>query len=400
MKKKRKEIELMAPAGSFPALTAACKAGADAVYIGLNAFSMRAGKKNFKLSDLGRIRKICNSYSRKPKIYVTLNTIVYDSELKKLASLIKKLKSRVDAVICWDLGVIKLCKENDLPFFISTQASVANKSAAEFYKELGAKRVVLARELSMKQVREIAKIEGIDIEVFIHGAMCVSVSGRCYISQFLSNRSANRGECFQPCRRSYTVRDNRDGYELKLENDKIISTKDLCTLPFIRELKRLGVDSFKIEGRNRDPRYVDTVVRVYRRAIDEDLSDEELIALMKELQGVYNRGFSSGFYLGKPLPTDFSVVDNSASDIRKEFIGKIVHIYPKIGVGLIKLSNNLSDGEEITIIHDNMGVETMKVSRLEINKKKIKSAKKGEEVALKFPFKIFKGAEVYKLKRV
>ncbi len=391
--------ELMAPVGSFPALTAACKAGADAVYFGLDSFSMRSGKRNFKISDLSKIRRICDSFPRQPKIYITLNTIIYDSETKKLESLIKKIKGKADAVICWDMAVIQLCKKYGISFFISTQASVANKESAKFYQKLGAKRIVLARELDLNQIKEINKIKGLEIEVFIHGAMCVSISGRCFTSQFLFNKSANRGECFHPCRRSYTIKDNVYGHELKLINNRVMSAKDLCVLPFVEELKKIKIKAFKIEGRNRDPRYIDSVVRVYRKALDYSLDKKKTVDLMKELQEVYNRGFSSGFYLGKPMPKDFSEIENSASNIYRDFLGKIIHIYPRVKVGMVKLADNLKEGEEIIAIHEKIGVEKMKVSSMEIENKKIKSAKKGQEVAIKFPFKIFKNTEVYKLKR-
>ncbi len=395
----KKDIELMAPVGSFPSLRAACNSGADAIYFGLDSFSMRHGKNNFKLSELVKIKKTCNSYPRKPKVYLTLNTIVYDSEIKKLESLIKKIKGKVDAVICWDLAVISLCKKYKVPFFISTQASIANKEAAIFYKKLGAKRVVLARELSLKQIKEIGKIKGLEIEVFIHGAMCVSVSGRCFTSQFLFNKSANRGECFHPCRRSYTVKDDKYGHELKLENNRVMSAKDLCILPMIQELKKANIKSFKIEGRNRDPIYVSTVVDVYRKSIDKNLSKEEIIELMKRLRSVYNRGFSSGFYLGKPLITDFSDVENSSSDFYREFIGKSVHFFSNIGVSVIKLSRDIKKGDEIVFVDEKNGVQKMIINEIEVNNKKRFSAKKGEEIGIKTPFKVYKNTEVYKLKK-
>ncbi len=395
----KENYELMAPVGSFTSLITACRAGADAVYFGVEDFTMRAGKKNFSVSDIKKIREICDSYPRKPKIYLVLNTIVYDKELKKLESIVKKVAGEVDAVICWDFAVINLCKKYKVPFFISTQASVANKETAEFYKKHGAKRIVLARELNIDQIKEISKVEGLEIEVFIHGAMCVSVSGRCFISQFLHNRSGNRGECFHPCRRSYKVIDERYGHELNLENNKVMSAKDLCTLPFIDKLKKAGVKAFKIEGRNRDPLYVDTVIRVYREALDNKISKERVIELMKELQLVYNKGFSSGFYLGKPTPSDFSEVENSMSDYYKSLLGRVVHVYPKAKTASIRLSDKLKIGEEIFIIDDRIGVEKVKVSRMEIENKEVKSAKKGHEVGIKFPFEVFKNVEVYKMKK-
>lgn len=396
---KNNEFELMVPVGSFSSLTTACKSGADAVYFGLSSFSMRFGKKNFEVSDLDKIRKICNSYPRKPKIYLVLNTIVYDTELKKLESLVKKIKGKVDAVICWDFAVIELCKKNKIPFFISTQASISNKKSAKFYKKMGAKRVVLARELSLGQIKEIAKIKGLEIEVFIHGAMCVSVSGRCFTSQFLFNRSANRGQCFHPCRRSYTVKDDKYEHELKLENNLVMSAKDLCVLPFIEELKKINVKSFKIEGRNRDPLYTETVTRVYRKALDNKLTKKEIAQLMKELQGVYNKGFSSGFYLGKPMVKDFSEVENSSSEFYRSYLGKVTHLYPKVGVSVVKLSDDLKVDEKIAVVDEKIGVEKMVVSEMEIENKKVKKAQKGKEIGIKFPFKVYKNAEVYKIKK-
>jgi len=223
MRKQEPKYELLAPAGNFPMLVAAVNAGADAVYFGLQGFNMRAGAENFQITDLDEIRKICNNGKdkRKVKMYLTLNTIIYDNELKRIEETIKAVKNKIDAIICWDMSVVNLCKKHKIPFHISTQASVANSESARFYKKLGANRIILARELNLKQIKEISKI--IDVECFIHGAMCVSISGRCLISQFLFNKSANRGECIHPCRRSYIVKDKQEGYELEIENDKILS---------------------------------------------------------------------------------------------------------------------------------------------------------------------------------
>ncbi len=394
-----KKTDLMAPVGDFSMLEEACKAGADSVFFGINEFSMRVGKKNFKISDLDKIRDVCNSYPRKPKMYLTLNTIIYDNEMKKLEDVIDKVKGKIDSIICWDLAVIDVCKKKNVPFIISTQSSIANETAAKFYRELGTKRVVLARELDINQIKRITKIEGLEVEVFVHGAMCVSVSGRCFTSQFLFNKSANRGECAQPCRRSYLIKEKEGLYDLEVYNDKVMSAKDMCTLPFIKELKEAGVTAFKIEGRNRDARYVSNVVKAYRRAIDEDLDAEEVISLMKDLEEVFNRGFSNGFYFGRPLPTDFSTVENSASSIYKDFIGKATHFYPKINVVLVELKKDLKVGDRIVFIHDDMGVEEITLEEMEKEKKNIESAKKGDVIGIKVPKRINKGAEVYKLNK-
>jgi putative protease len=382
------KYELLAPAGNFTNLSTALNAGADAVYFGLKEFSMRAGAKNFEISDLEKMRKICG----KAKMYLTLNTIMYDEELEKIEKIISKVKGKVDAIICWDLAVVNLCKKHKIPFFISTQASVANSSAAKIYKDLGAKRVILARELNLNQIKKISKI--IDVECFCHGAMCVAVSGRCFTSQFLFNKSANRGMCLQPCRRAYKVIEKQEGHELEIENDKIMSAKDLCNLPFIEDMKKAGIISFKIEGRNRDPRYVDTVVRIYRRALDKELIKKEVEKGINELKEVYNKGFSSGFYVGLPMSDDFSKVEHSSSKKKKHFIGKINHIYPKAGAVAIKLASNIKLGDEIVVIGKATGLVKSKIKSIEVKKKKLKSAKKGQEAAILLKG-VRKGDEVY-----
>jgi U32 family peptidase len=393
--KEKPKYELLAPVGNFPMLVAAVKAGADAVYFGLsNGLNMRANAKSFSISDLKKIREICNSSPRKPKIYLTLNTIIYDGELKKLELTIKKVKGKVDAIICWDPSAIQLCKKYKIPFHISTQASISNTKSAEFYKNLGAKRIVLARELNLKQIKRISKI--IDVEAFTHGAMCVAISGRCFTSQFLFNRSANRGQCIHPCRRSYIIKDKQEGYELELENNKVMSAKDLCMLPYIEEMKKAGITSFKIEGRNRDPRYVDKVIRTYRKALDKKLTKEQIKNLMKDLEKVYNRKFSSGFYLGLPTPRDFSDVEHSASSKKKIFVGKIKNYLKNIGVAIISTKEDLEVGNELCVIGKTTGIENFSLESLEVKKHKRTSTKKGEEVAIKMPL-ARKNDEIYKI---
>ena len=385
------KFELLAPAGNFEMLTTAINAGADAVYFGLKEFSMRS--KNFTIKDLDKIEKICKSNNIKK--YLTLNTIIYNNELKKLEEVIKKIKGKVDAIICWDLSVIQLCNKYKIPFHISTQASVSNIESAKFYKKLGAKRIILARELNLKQIKEISKV--IDIECFAHGAMCVAVSGRCFTSQFLFDKSANRGKCLHPCRRSYLVKDD-EGNELKVQNNKIFSAKDLCTLPFIEKMKKAGIKSFKIEGRNRDPRYVNVVVKVYRKALDKKINQKEIKELIEELKKVYNKEFSSGFYLGTPTSDDFARIEHSASTEKKHFIGKITHYYDKLNVASIKLVSNLKVGDKVVIIGKTTGIINSKIDSIEKNNKEINSAKKGDEVGIKLPL-VRKNDEVYVLKK-
>ena len=384
--------ELLSPAGDFECLVAAINAGADAVYFGLKEFNMRQRAKNFTLKDLPKIAKLCEP--KKVKKYLTLNTIIYDYELSQVEQIIKKVKNYVDAIICSDISVMQLCKKYKIPFHVSTQVSVSNIETAKFFKKLGAKRIVLARELNLSQIKKISRI--IPVEIFIHGAMCLSVSGRCLTSQFLFNESANRGKCIHPCRRAYSVKDT-EGNELQVDNNYIFSAKDLCTLPFIEKLKKSGAVAFKIEGRNKEPEYVSTVTKVYREAIDKKLSKERIEVLLKELNKVYNKGFSSGFYLGLPTSDDFSKSEHSSGTEKKEFLGKIYHYYPKIKVGLIRLnSGKLKLNDEVYITGKTTGAVKHKINSMEINHKKVSEAKKGDDVGIELPI-CRKGDEVYKV---
>lgn len=384
------QYELLAPAGDFSMLSAAVNAGADAVYFGLKEFSMRQAAGNFTIKELNEIERICKP--KNVKKYLTLNTIIYEHELPKIERIIKQIKGKVDAVICWDFSIIELCRKYKIPFFISTQASVSNSESAKFFKKLGAKRIVLARELNLKQIKEISKI--IDIECFTHGAMCVSESGRCFTSQFLFNCSANRGECLHPCRRSYFVKDD-EGNDLRVENNRIFSAKDLCTLPFIDKMKKAGIKSFKIEGRNRDARYVDIVVRVYRKALDRNLTKKEIEENIEELKRVYNKGFSSGFYIKLPTSDDFARVEHSSAKEKKHFIGKITNYFSNVNVAAIKLVSELKVGDNIVIIGKTTGIVNSKVERIEINRKSIQKASRGQEVGIKLPLLVRKSDDVY-----
>ncbi len=388
--------ELLAPISDFTMLRTAIESGADAVYFGLKEFNMRKTGKNFTLRDLDKICKICAP--GKIKKYLTLNVIIYDNELKKVEKIIKKIKGKVDAVICWDLSVIRLCRKHKVPFHISTQASISNSEAAKFYKSLGAERVVLARELSLKQIKEISKI--IPVECFAHGAMCVSVSGRCFTSQFQNGLSANRGQCTHPCRRAYEITDLTDKRrKLKLENNRVMSAKDLCTLPFIEKMKRAGIISFKIEGRNRPPEYIRTVVTEYRKALNKKLSHKEILESIGELKKAYNRGFSSGFYFKMPTSDDFSFSENGEQTEFKEYVGRVEKYWPKIEVAEIKIhTGKLSVGDVIYLIEENSAVKKMKVAHMEQKKKGVDAVKKGEMVGIKIPG-VRRGTKVYKINK-
>ena len=390
------KYELLAPVGDFRNLRAAVEAGADAVYFGIRGFNMRNSAKNFGLRDLAKIRKICDSSTRDVKMYLTMNVIVYDDELKRVGEILKKVRGKVDAVICWDLAVIELCRKLKIPFHVSTQASVTNSREAEFYKKLGAERIVLARELSLKQIGKISRT--VEVECFCHGAMCVAISGRCFMSQHVSGLSANRGKCTQLCRRSWNVRDD-SGNELKVENSRVMSAKDLCTLPFVAKMKKAGVTSFKIEGRNRGPEYVRAVVAEYRKALDKDLSRDEIFEGVANLKKVYHRGFSSGFYLGMPTSDDISEVEHGEQEEKKEFVGRVYKYWRKAGVCSVLINTGkLQVGDEVYLISDDIGISRNVVKSIELKGERVKVARKGDDVGVDFGMRV--GAcEIYVIRK-
>jgi U32 family peptidase len=357
-------MEILAPAGNFAMLNAAVNAGADAVYFGIKGFNMRESATNFTIEDLKSFPKV--------KKYLALNTIIYDEEINKVKEILKQAKPYIDAVICWDLSVIKIAKELKIPIHLSTQASVSNIEAIKQYQKLGVKRFVLARELSLKQIQHIKDNTKAEIEIFIHGAMCVSYSGRCFLSQHLFNRSANRGKCIQPCRRKYKIIDTENNKELLLGEQSILSPKDLCTLPFIEEIIKLNPSALKIEGRAKTPEYVDTVVSVYKRAIQ----GEDKNKLMKELEQSYNRGFHEGFYKGLPTSDTFTKKEGNVSKVKKIIIGKVNNYYKKNKVAVIQLYKSLELGDTLLIQGNKTGNLKLKVDSMQINKKQVKKASK------------------------
>jgi putative protease len=386
-------VELISPVQDFTSLKAAIDAGADAVYFGLKEFSMRAKAKNFNLSELNKVAKYC--HENKVKAYLTLNTIIYENELNKIKKILKKAKeAEVDAVHAWDFSVVKEALKLRIPIHLSTQASVSNSDAAKFYKKLGISRIILARECNLKHIRQIKKkVKGLEIEVFIHGAMCVAVSGRCFTSQFLFNKSANRGECLQPCRREYTITDE-EGKRLKVGSSYILSPKDLCTLPFIGKLIKAGIDAFKIEGRNRSPEYVKTVTEAYREAIDN--KDFDRNKLLRKLKAVYNRDFSSGFYFGLPTAKDFTDAYGSKAAERKIYIGFVKNFYKKPGAAEIRLeAGDLRVGDRIMIQGNKTGVIEEKIISIEINNKKVKTGRKGQRIGVKLSKQVRLNDRVY-----
>ena len=376
-------MEILAPAGNFAMLNAAVNAGADAIYFGIKGFNMRESANNFTIEDLKKFPKI--------KKYLALNTIIYDSEIKKAKEILTQAKPYIDAVICWDMSVIKIANELNIPIHLSTQASVSNLEAIKQYQKIGVKRFILARELTLEQINYIKQNTDAEIEIFIHGAMCVSYSGRCFLSQHLFNKSANRGKCIQPCRRKYKIIDTENNKELTLEPQSILSPKDLCTLPFIEEIIKINPTSLKIEGRAKTPEYVDTVVRVYKKAIQGEDKDK----LMKELELVYNRGFHDGFYKGLPTPDSFTKSEGNISKVKKELLGKVVNYYNKNKVAAIQLFNNLKQGDTILIQGNKTGNLKLKVTSMQIENKPVDKAEKCL-VAIKSE-KVRENDKVYKI---
>ncbi|MFH1456399.1 MAG: U32 family peptidase [archaeon] len=377
------KLELLAPAGNFAMLKAAVNAGADAVYFGIKGLNMRESSKNFTISDLKKI-------GQEPvKTYLALNTVVYDEELPKIKKVIQAAKkNKIDAIICWDLAVVKLAKKAGMEVHLSTQASASNSEAITTYQKLGIKRFILARELSLNQIKKIKKNTNAEIETFVHGAMCMAVSGRCFLSEDMFGRSANRGKCVQPCRRSYIVKDSENDKSLQVKNHYIFSAKDLCTLPFIDKLIKAKISSFKIEGRSKTPEYVDTVVRVYRKAIDAyfetKLTDDLKKQLMEELKQSYNRGFSQGFYLGTPTTNDWSKTQGNVSKTIKKEIGKVINYYKKHNVAVIKiLSSEIKLDDNLMFQGNKTGNVNLKISSMQIEHKEVKKAKKGDLVTIK-----------------
>ena len=389
----------MAPAGDWTMLRAAVNNGADAIYFGLDKLNMRAKAANFSVEQLPEIVSFCKEH--KVKSYLTLNTIVFEEELFELEEIIiAAKKSGVDRIICSDLAVAYLCHKHSFPFCISTQNSISNSLAADVYKRLGAVRIVLARECSLEEIKKIRAKTDLEIEAFVHGAMCIAVSGRCFMSHHLFGKSANRGECIQPCRREYEVHDNAINKSLIIGEDYVLSPKDLCTIEFIDQLIEAGIDSFKIEGRKRAPEYVAKAVSVYRQAIDlyfdNNLTAEKKKQLLIELEKVYNRGFSTGFYFGTPSSEEYSGVEGSKATTRKVYVGKVLNYYKEIEVAHILLeSGEIKIDDEMLIMGETTGVLEIKLKKMSVNDTDNSIANRGDEITLKVPSLVRRNDKVY-----
>lgn len=396
--------ELLAPAGDWKSLITAINNGADAVYFGVEKLNMRAAADNFKIDELTEIVDYCHRHN--VDAHLTLNTIVYQNEIADLEEIVKSASlAKIDMIICWDFSVINMCKKYNVPFCISTQASISNASAVEFYRNLGAKRVVLARECTLEQIIDIKKTTGFEIETFIHGAMCVAVSGRCFMSHLAFNKSANRGECLQPCRREYEIKDTDSDTSFIIGNDYVMSPKDLWSIDFIELLIESGIDSFKIEGRKRSPEYNAKVVSSYRKAIDAyfegKLTDEFKNNLKDELKTVYNRGFSTGFYFGRPDAEDFTDIYGSKATTRKLFIGRVKNYFKKSNIVHVYInSNDISPGDHLYISGNTTGLVEVDVKNLIMNEKEIVKGNKGDDVTFYCEPVVRVNDEVYKVIKI
>ncbi|WP_179317115.1 peptidase U32 family protein [Winogradskyella undariae] len=405
------KIELMAPAGNFESLQAALDNGANSIYFGVEQLNMRArASVNFTLDDLPEIVKRCEA--KKVRTYLTLNTIIYDHDLSIVKTLIKKAKeANVTAVIAMDQAVIAVAREYAMEVHISTQINITNIETVKFYA-LFADTMVLSRELSLRQVKHITEqiekeqIKGpsgrlVEIEIFGHGALCMAVSGKCYMSLHSSNSSANRGACKQNCRKKYTVIDQETGFEMELDNEYIMSPKDLCTIDFLDEIADSGVKVLKIEGRGRAPEYVANVIKCYRDAIDSVENDtynkEKVILWMQELEKVYNRGFWSGYYLGQKLG-EWSKGSGSHATQKKVYIGKGVHFYPKAKVGEFKIeAYDLSINDNILITGPTTGAKEFQLKDMLVNDKKLNKGTKGDSITIPLEFRIRPSDKLYKI---
>lgn len=403
----------MAPVGSRESLAAAVKAGADAVYFGIEGLNMRArSSANFTADDMAEIAAFCEEHD--VKTYLTVNTVIYDNDMTLLRSIIDKAKkSGISAIIASDMAAILYARSIGQEVHISTQVNITNIEAVKFYAQF-ADVMVLARELNLEQVAEIHRqIEGQDIkgpngrrirlEMFCHGALCMAVSGKCYLSLHEMNSSANRGTCNQICRRSYTVTDKETGEQLDIENQYVMSPKDLKTIHFLNKMVDAGVRVFKIEGRARGPEYVAETVACYSEALEAicngNFSDEIVKKYDERLEKVFNRGFWNGYYLGQRLGEWSAKYGSSATRV-KEYAAKANRYFSKIGVGEFYMeAGELKTGDEIVITGPTTGAIIMKVPELRFDLKPVEKVVKGQLFSMPVPEKVRPSDKLYLWKR-
>ncbi len=412
---KRSDIEIMAPVGSYEALAAAIQAGADSVYFGVGKLNMRsASAANFTLDDLARIVRIAHDAG--VKTYLTVNTVVYEDEIATVHEVIDRARREgVDAIIATDMAAILYARRIGQEVHISTQSNISNSEAVRFFAQW-ADTVVLARELTLEQVaaihREIVEndIRGprgelVEIEMFAHGALCMSISGKCYLSLYETNCSANRGACRQLCRRKYTVRDKETGAELDIDGQYVLSPKDLCTVDFLDKMIAAGVRVLKIEGRARGAEYVKRVVETYDealRAIEAGTYTPEAAAAYKErLATVFNRGFWEGYYAGRPV-VEHSPAYGSSATSRKVYVGKVTNFYKKISVAEVLVeAAPLAVGEDIFFMGSTTGVAEQHLEELHgPDGSDVARVVQGQLCAIRTPGLVRRGDQLYKFEPV
>ncbi|AZI67279.1 U32 family peptidase [Kaistella daneshvariae] len=406
------KIELMAPAGDFTSMQAALDNGADSIYFGVEQLNMRARASiNFTIDDLPEIARRCAE--KGVRTYLTLNTIIYDHDLSLIKTLLDKAKAaNLTAVIAMDQAVISYARQIGMEVHISTQINITNIETVKFYA-LFADTMVMSRELSITQVKKICDqiikddVRGpsgnlVEVEIFGHGALCMAVSGKCYLSLHSHNSSANRGACKQNCRKKYTVIDQESGFEIELDNEYMMSPKDLCTINFLDQVVDSGVKVLKIEGRGRAPEYVATVTKCYREAIDAvadgSFSPEKVADWMSRLETVYNRGFWAGYYLGQELG-EWSSISGSAATQKKIYIGKGRHFYPKSNVAeFLVEAYDLNVGNRVLIQGPTTGSQEMVLDAMLVDTKPNASkASKSDVITFKTEFKVRPSDKLYKI---
>ena len=404
-------MEIMSPVGSDESLVAALQAGAQSVYFGVGKLNMRSRSSvNFTGDDLQRIADTCRAAG--VKMYLTLNTIIYDDELAEMKSLVDAARSAgITAIIASDLSVMEYCRHQGVEVHTSTQCNITNTEAVAFYARY-ADVVVLARELNLTQVAVIARNireqnicgpsgQPIQLEVFAHGALCMAVSGKCYLSLDLFNQSANRGACYQPCRRGYTVRDKENEVELDIDQEYIMSPKDLCTIGFLDKIRDAGVSILKIEGRGRSADYVFTTTQCYREAIESLVEDsytpERIKSWETRLKSVYNRGFWDGYYLGRKIG-EWSETYGSRATTRKTFIGRVTNYFARPAVAEIHIDTyDLHTGDDLLITGPTTGVVPFRAGEVRVDDKTVDSAVKGDDCSVPVPQPVRRGDKVYKI---
>lgn len=405
------KLELLAPVGSFESLMAAIHAGADAVYFGVAQLNMRAKSINsFRIDDLEEIGTICRAH--RVKTCLTLNTVMYDYDMQLIRTILNEVKKHgINAVIASDFAVIEMCRSMNIPLHISTQANVSNVEAARFFAPFS-DVIVLARELTLQQVKAItAAIEREDIrgvsghrlriEIFAHGALCMAVSGKCYLSLHEQNASANRGACTQNCRRPYKVIDMETGNELEIDNEYIMSPKDLCTIDILDQVADSGASIIKIEGRGKSADYVYTVTSCYRealQALEDGTYDEPKVKdWMSRLEKVYNRGYWEGYYLGRKLG-EWTKNPGSAATERKVYIGKSTNFFSKINVAQFEIeTGKLKAGDKLLVMGRNFGVHELSFDDVRVNGVEAHEAKRGDMLTFQMGYKTTGTDKLYKL---